>query len=73
MLSFAFMLRAGRFEKTVAVALFLSCWTTVLLVPNPLMPMSVARSHFWETLAFNLSFGAILGWLLSKSPKELNG
>jgi hypothetical protein len=61
------MLRVARWEKAAGVALFLASWTTVLLMPNPLMPASVARSHFWETLAFNLTFGALLGWLLGKT------
>jgi hypothetical protein len=51
-------------ESALAAALFATCWTTVLLLPNPLMPASVARSHFWETLGFNLIFGALAGWLL---------
>ncbi len=59
------MLRAGRWESAIATALFLASWTTVLLLPNPLMPVSVVRSHFWETLAFSLVFGSLLGWLLS--------
>jgi hypothetical protein len=58
------MLYASRRESALAAALFLSCWTTALLLPNPLMPASVARSHFWETLGFNLVFGALAGWLL---------
>jgi len=61
------MLRVARGEKAAGVALFLASWTTILLMPNPLMPASVARSHFWETLAFNLVFGALLGWLLGKT------
>ncbi len=58
------MLYTSRRESALAAALFLSCWTTVLLLPNPLMPPSVAHSHFWETLGFNLVFGALAGWLL---------
>ena len=58
------MLRTSRRESAFAAALFLACWTTVLLLPNPLMPASVARSHFWETLGFSLVFGALAGWLL---------
>ena len=65
------MLRAGRWESALAAALFLACWTTVLLLPNPLMPASVARSHFWETLGFNLVFGSLLGWLLSTPPSAV--
>jgi hypothetical protein len=70
------MLYTSRRESAVAAALFLACWTTVLLLPNPLLPPSVARSHFWETLGFNLIFGALAGWLLcvttSAPPVEPN-
>ncbi len=58
------MLYTSQRESALAAALFSACWTTVLLLPNPLMPASVARSHFWETLGFNLVFGALAGWLL---------
>ena len=58
------MLDTSRRESALAAALFTTCWTTVLLLPNPLMPASVARSHFWETLGFSLVFGALAGWLL---------
>jgi hypothetical protein len=58
------MLRTSRRESALAAALFSACWTTLLLLPNPLMPVSVARSHFWETLGFSLVFGALAGWLL---------
>jgi hypothetical protein len=58
------MLATSRRESALAAALFSTCWTTVLLLPNPLMPASVARSHFWETLGFSLIFGALAGWLL---------
>ena len=64
------MLRTGRWESAIASALFLASWTTALLLPNPLMPASVARSHFWETLAFSLVFGFLLGWLLSRPPSQ---
>ena len=59
------MLHVARWKSAVVTALFLSAWTTILLLPNPLMPPSVARSHFWETLGFSLVFGTLLGWLLS--------
>lgn len=61
------MLCVARWEKAVAIAAFLASWTTALLLPNPLMPASVARSHFWETLGFNLTFGALTGLLLVKT------
>src|SRR5215469_14085353 len=59
------MLRAAQWQAAIAIALFLSVWTTVLLLPNPLMPPGVARSHFWETLSFSLVFGGFAGWLLA--------
>ena len=66
------MLRVARWESAAATALFLSAWTTILLLPNPWMPASVARSHFWETLGFSLVFGALLGWLFSTLPAAAN-
>jgi hypothetical protein len=61
------MLLVPRWEKAAAAAAFLASWTTILLLPNPLMPATVARSHLWETLAFNLTFGVLMGWLLGKT------
>ena len=66
------MLRVARWEKALAMAAFLASWTTVLLLPNPLMPATVARSHLWETLAFNLTFGALIGWLLGNSGASVS-
>ena len=66
------MLRAAHWESALAAAAFLACWTTGLLLPNSLMPASVARSHFWETLSFSLIFGALLGWLISPPLKSRN-
>jgi hypothetical protein len=60
------MLLVPRWEKAAAAAAFLASWTTVLLLPNPLMPSTVARSHLWETLAFNLTFGLLAAWLLGE-------
>ncbi len=65
------MLRASRWEGALASALFLSVWTIPLLLPNPMMPSSVARTHFWETLGFSLVFGGLAGWLLSTPPKQV--
>jgi hypothetical protein len=64
------MLHTTRWESALAAALFSACWTTILLLPNPLMPASVARSHFWETLGFSLVFGALAGWLLCFTAPE---
>src|SRR6266581_2006205 len=64
------MLHTSRRESALAAALFSACWTPVLLLPNPLMPASIARSHFWETLGFSLVFGALAGWLLCFTTPE---
>ena len=61
------MLRVVRWKSVLAIAAFLASWTTALLLPNPLMPANVARSHFVETLAFNLMFGALAAWLMGQT------
>jgi hypothetical protein len=66
------MLRAARSETALAMGLFLGVWTTVLLLPNPMMPPSVAHSHFWETLGFSPAFGALAGSLL-RTPHVISG
>ena len=65
------MLRVTRWETALAMALFLSVWTTLLLLPNPLMPPDVAYAHFREILGFSIVFGGIAGWLLSKPPNPV--
>jgi hypothetical protein len=64
------MLRRTRWETALAMALFLSVWTTILLLPNPLMPPDVAYAHFRETLGFSIVFGGLAGWLLSNPPNR---
>ena len=64
------MLRVARWEVSLIMALFLSVWTTALLLPNPIIPINVARTHFWETLCFNLVLGILAGWLLSTPSKQ---
>jgi hypothetical protein len=58
------LLPIARWQKAVAISAFLASWTTALLLPNSLMPATVARSHLWETLAFNVSYGALMAWLV---------
>jgi len=71
------MLHVARWESALAMALFLSVWTTALLLPNPLMPSAVAHAHLLETLSFSIVFGALAGWLLSAPTdarvRELTG
>src|SRR5258708_28829389 len=57
------MLRASRRESSLAAALFFSCSTTALLLPNSLMPASGGRRHFCEALRLSLDFGALPHWL----------
>jgi len=64
------MLRVARWESALAMALFLSVWTTALLLPNPLMPSAVAHAHLRETLGFSIVFGALAGWLLGAPPTD---
>ena len=63
------MLRTARWATALAMAVFVSVWTTALLLHNPIMPASVAHSHFWETLSFNLVFGSLAGWFMNNPPQ----
>src|SRR5258707_13070070 len=58
------MLHTSRREAALAAALFLTCWTTVFLLPNQFMPASVARSHFSERLGLNLVLRRLRVWTL---------
>ena len=58
------MLKTTRSETACTIATLFGVWSFALLMPNPLMPSSVARSHFWETLWCDLLLGAIVGWVL---------
>jgi hypothetical protein len=59
------MLNARRIETAGILAALFGVGSFALLMPNPLMPASVARSHFWETLWCDLLLGAIVGWALA--------
>jgi hypothetical protein len=59
------MLKTTRSETACTIATLFGVWSFALLMPNPLMPSSVAHSHFWETLWCDLLLGAIVGWVLS--------
>jgi hypothetical protein len=63
------MLNTRRIESAGIIAALFGVWSFVLFMPNPLMPVSVARSHFWETLWSDLLLGAIVGWVLSADPR----
>jgi hypothetical protein len=59
------MLTTRRIETAGIIAALFGVWSFALLMPNPLMPTSVAHSHFWETLWCDLLLGAIVGWVLA--------
>lgn len=55
----------GPVETGLAMALFSAVWCLQLLFPNPYMPEGIRWSHLLETLGSNLTFGFVVGWLLS--------
>ncbi len=59
------LLNTRRIETAAIIAALFGVGSFVLLLPNPLMPVSVAHSHFWETLGSDLLLGAIVGWVLA--------
>jgi hypothetical protein len=63
------MLNTRRIETAGIIAALFGVWSFVLLMPNPLMPASVAQSHFWETLWCDLLLGAIAGWVLAADAR----
>jgi hypothetical protein len=65
------LLKGRQWEVALAVALLFGVWSSQLLLPNPYMPEAVARTHLIETLACNLTFGAVVGWLLSRHHSSL--
>jgi hypothetical protein len=63
------MLNTRRIETASIIAALFGVWSFALLMPNPLMPSSVAHSHFWETLWCDLLLGAIVGWALAADAR----
>jgi uncharacterized membrane protein len=61
--------KGPRWEAALASSAFLTVWTLILLLPNPIMPPSITRSHFWETFFCFIVFGAFLGWMLAGKSK----
>jgi hypothetical protein len=59
------MLNTRRVETAAIIAALFGVGSFALFIPNPLMPPSVAHSHFWETLCSDLLLGAIVGWVLA--------
>jgi len=67
------MLNTRRIATARIIAALFGVWSFALLIPNPLMPTSVARSHFWETLWCDLLLGAIVGWVLAAYARPISG
>ncbi|NYF78256.1 hypothetical protein [Granulicella arctica] len=63
------MLNTRRIETAGIVAALFGVGSFVLLLPNPLMPASIAHSHFWETLGCDLLLGAIVSWVLTADAR----
>jgi len=59
------MLNTRRIGTAAIIAALFGVGSFALFIPNPLMPASVAHSHFWETLCSDLLLGAIVGWMLA--------
>ena len=63
------MLNTRRIETAAIIAALFGVGSFALFIPNPLMPASVAHSHFWETLWSDLLLGAIVGWVLAAEAR----
>jgi hypothetical protein len=59
------LLNTRRIETAAIISVLFGVGSFALFIPNPLMPASVAHSHFWETLCSDLLLGAIVGWVLT--------
>ncbi len=64
------MLNTRRIETAAIIAALFGVWSFALLMPNPLMPASIAHSHFWETLWSDFLLGAIVGWVLAADARS---
>jgi len=55
----------------IVVLLFALVQNDVHLIPNPLMPRSVAMSHLLETASSNVIYAVILTWLMHRRHSSL--
>ena len=62
------MLRGGARRVALGTALMYAAWDggPGLILPNPIMPASVAHSHAVELVVWGLLFGAFVGWSMSR-------
>jgi hypothetical protein len=57
------MMKGAWWESGLALAVLFSVPSLYLLLPNPLMPESVAWSHMIETLPYQFLFGWLVAWI----------
>ena len=64
------MLRGGARRVALGTALMYAAWdgSPGLILPNPIMPPTVAHSHAVELAVWGLLFGAFVGWSMSRGP-----
>lgn len=70
------MTAAGRLEVSIALGcVFAVLMTSMLLIPNPLMPQTVRYSHIREIAPSNFLLGLLIGWLLTqrRTPAPVEG
>jgi hypothetical protein len=62
------MLRGSRARVALGGALMYAALggSVMLILPNPLMPPSIAHSHLVETAVSGLMFGAFVGWTMAR-------
>ncbi|MGO8733839.1 MAG: hypothetical protein ACLQVM_13725, partial [Terriglobia bacterium] len=62
------MLRGGAGRVVLGTALMYAAWdgSPGLILPNPIMPATVAHSHAVELAVWGLLFGAFVGWSMSQ-------
>jgi len=62
------MLRGGTRRVALGTALMYAAWdgSPGLILPNPIMPPTVAHSHAVELAVWGLLFGAFMGWSMSR-------
>jgi hypothetical protein len=63
------MLRGGARRVAFGTALMYAAWdgSLGLLVPNPIMPATVAHTHLVELVVWGLLFGAFVGWSVGRN------
>jgi hypothetical protein len=64
------MMKGAWWESGLAVALLFAVMTSLLLLPNPLMPTEVRMAHLLETATSNFLFGWLVVLILRGTDRE---